>query len=179
MAAPKFTPVPPTEQARSYRSPDYVPDSWRPNRPADLEWRQPLGPRLGYPGPDQGYGLKLAARVRPEVRVQEGESVDDALAGATAIGNRRAALFGRAPVIHDVRIGLAIWGFLDDDPPADLVAERRRRFAGISDSAHHSAEIRDLVDLVPDSTLRLAPEQVRARAPQQWRELTGLADASV
>lgn len=175
MAAPKFTPVPPTEHARSYRSPDYVPDRWLPNRPADLDWRQPLGPRLGYPGPDQGYGLKLAARVRPEVRVQEGESVDDALTGASAIGNRRAALFGRAPVIHDVRIGLAIWGFLDDDPPPELVEERRRRFAGISHEAEHYAEIREIVDLVPESTLRLSFEQVRARSPQQWRELTGVA----
>lgn len=174
MAAPKFTPVAPTEHARSYRSPDYVPDRWLPDRPGDLDWRQPVGPRLGYQGPDQGYGLKLAERVRAEVQVQDGESVDDALVGGTAIGMRRASLFGRAPVIHDIRIGLLIWGFLDAAPPDELVTERHRRFVGIGHSAHHYGQIRDLVDMVPEATLRLSPEQVRAEYPGRWRTLIGL-----
>jgi hypothetical protein len=174
MAAPKFSPVPPTVHVRSYSSPDHVPDPWMPDRPADLEGRQPVGRRLGYQGPDQGYALVLAERLRPDVRVQEGESIDDALVGATAIGSRRASLFGRAPVIHDVRIGLTIWGFLDEDPPAELVAERRRRFVGIGHVAHHYAQIRDLVDMVPESVLRSSPEQVAAAYPATWRTQTGV-----
>lgn len=175
MAAPKFTPIAPTEEAWSYTSPDHVPDPWMADRPADLEGRQPIGPRLGSPGPDQGYGLKLAERLRAEVRVGEDESVDDALTGATAIGLRRASLFGRAPITHDFRVGLRIWGFLDDDPPAELVADRRGRFVGIGQAAHHYAKIRDLVDLIPEATLRLSPEAVEAAYPGDWRALTGLA----
>lgn len=176
MAAPKFTPIAPADRTGSYSSPDYVPDRWMADRPGDLEGRQPVGRRLGYQGPDQGYGLKLAERLRPEVRVQDPVSVNDALTGATAIGMRRASLFGRAPVIHDIRVGLMIWGFLDEQPPEELVRERHRRFVGIGQSGHHYAQIRDLVDAVPESTLRSSPEEVRQAYPASWRRLTGLEE---
>lgn len=176
MAAPKFTPIAPADRTGSYSSPDYVPDRWMADRPGDLEGRQPVGRRLGYQGPDQGYGLKLAERLRPEVRVQDPVSVNDALTGATAIGMRRASLFGRAPVIHDIRVGLMIWGFLDEQPPEELVSERHRRFVGIGQSGHHYAQIRDLVDAVPESTLRSSPEEVRQAYPASWRRLTGLEE---
>jgi hypothetical protein len=175
MAAPKFSPVAPIDTARGYASPPYVPEPWTASRPADLTGRQPVGARLGYQGPDQGYGLKLATALRPAVQAQDGESVDDALAGATAIGMRRASVFGRAPVIHDLRIGLTIWGFLDPAAPEELVAERRPRFLGIRDTAHHYAQVRELVDLVPESTLRSTPEQVGAGYPANWRALTGVS----
>ena len=113
MAAPKFAPVAPLDDARGYESPDHVPDAWMPDRPGELAGRQPPGPRLGYQGPDQGYALTLAARLRPQLRVPAGERVDDAVAGCTAVALRRASLFGRAPVIHDLRIAFTIWGFLD------------------------------------------------------------------
>ena len=53
--------------------------------------------------------------------MQPGESVDDAVSGCTAVALRRASLYGRAPVIHDLRIAFTIWGFLDAAPPAELV----------------------------------------------------------
>jgi hypothetical protein len=134
---------------------------------------QPVGRGLGYQGPDQGYALKLAARQRPHVQVQRGESVDDALAGATAIALRRASLFGRAPVVHDLRIALRIWGFLDAEPPAELVAARRPRFLGLADAAHHYTATRALVDAVPEPTLRSTPEEIAAAFPRDWRQLTG------
>ena len=132
MAAPRFAPVTPLDDARGYESPDHVPGPWVADRPADIAGRQPAGPRLGYQGPDQGYALTLAARIRPELHVQPGEHVDDALAGCTAVALRRASMYGRAPVIHDLRIACTIWGFLDPSPPAELVdaappAVRRRR----------------------------------------------------
>jgi hypothetical protein len=175
MAAPKFAPVSPTEAPRSYASPDHVPDRWTADRPGELHGRQPAGSRLGAQGPDQGYALKLAERLRPELRLQAGESADDALRGATLIGLRRASLYGRAPVIHDLRIALTIWGVLDPDPPADLVATRRRLFEGVANVAHHYAEGRAIVDMVPEATLRMTPEQVRAAYPGSWRSLTGVA----
>ena len=173
MAVPRFAPVAPLDDARGYESPPHVPDGWTSDRPADLTGRQPQGARLGFQGPDQGYALTLAALVRPQVRVPAGESVDDALAAATAIGLRRASLFGRAPVIHDVRIALTIWGLLDGQPPADLVELRRTAFEGVADTAHHYEALRAIVDSVPEPTLRMSPAQVSSSYPGSWRALLG------
>ena len=112
------------------------------DRPADISGRQPAGPRLGYQGPDQGYALTLAARLRPEVRTQPGERLDDAVSGGTAVALRRASMYGRAPVIHDLRLAFTIWGYLDPSPPADLVELRRRLFEGVANSLHHYDELR-------------------------------------
>ena len=177
MAAPKFAPVPPIDEARGYESPDHVPSPWVADRPADISGRQPAGPRLGYQGPDQGYALALAARLRSELRVQPGEHVDDALAGCTATALRRASMYGRAPVIHDLRMACTIWGFLDPTPPAELVDLRRRLFEGVGDPLHHYDELRALVDSVPEATLRRTHEDIRATYPAQWRVLVG-ADQS-
>jgi hypothetical protein len=173
MAAPKFSPVTPLDRTRGYESPDHVPDPWHADRPAEVRGRQPIGARLGSQGPDQGYALRLAEMVRPEVRVQDGESVDDALSGCTATGLRRASLYGRAPVIHDLRMALTMWGFLDPDPPVELVDERRPVFLGVADPLHHYEERRALVDSVPEETLRTTPDQLRAAYPSRWRELLG------
>ena len=173
MAAPKFAPVTPLDRTRGYESPDHVPDGWLPDRPAEVRGRQPVGPRLGYPGPDQGYALALAERLRPEIRCQRGESADDAFAGCTAVAMRRAALFGRAPVMPDLRIAFTIWGFLDAAPPEELVAVRRPLFEGVANSMHHYDERRALVDSVPEATLRMTLEQVRSSYPSNWRTLLG------
>lgn len=173
MAAPKFSPVAPLDDARGYESPDHVPEPWTADRPAELTGRQPTGARLGFQGPDQGYALTLAARLRPDVMAQRGESVDDAVAGCTDIALRRASLYGRAPVIHDLRVAFTIWGYLDPDPPTELVAVRRPLFEGVADSLHHYEERRALVDSVPEATLRMTPDEVRAAYPAGWRTLLG------
>jgi hypothetical protein len=173
MAVPRFSPVAPLDDARGYESPPHVPDGWTPDRPADLTGRQPQGARLGFQGPDQGYALTLAALVRTDVRVQTGESVDDALAAATAIGLRRASLFGRAPVIHDLRIALTVWGLLDPAPPGELVELRRTTFEGVADTTQHYEELRAIVDAVPEATLRMSPAQVSSSYPGAWRALLG------
>ncbi len=173
MAAPRFAPVPPAVEIRGYESPDHVPDAWVADRPGEIEGRQPRGGRLGYQGPDQGYALLLAERRRADVRVQPGESVDDALRGSLNIALRRASKLGRAPVMHDLTIALTIWGWLDPSPPPELVAARRVRFEGMRNPAHHYLESRALADSVPSATLAMTPEAVTAAYPQRWRELTG------
>lgn len=173
MSAPRHSPVPAIEPVRVYASPDHVPSGWKPGRPAEIAGRQPSGGRLGYQGPDQGYVIGLLERSRERVRVQPGEDIDDVLAGCRGIALRRASLFGRAPVIHDVTVALAVWGFLLDEPPADLVAARRELFAGAA-HPHHHAQIRDLADMIPETTLRMTHEQVANRAAGAWRALTGL-----
>jgi hypothetical protein len=84
-------------------------------------------------------------------------------------------LFSRAPVVHDLRIAFTIWGYFDPNPPADLVARRATLFEGVGNTSHHYAEGRRITDLVPESTLRMTPQQVDAAYPARWRELTGIS----
>ena len=172
MAAPKFTPSYAIGEVRSYRSPDYVPDAWSPDRPGEVQGRQPVGPRLGYQGPDQGYALRLAERLKPQLVLSDNERAADVVAGCTAVALRRASIFGRAPVIYDLRIAFTIWGFLDTAPPAELVALRVTMFEGAGD-AHHYDSVRAIAEQVPESTLRRGPEEVAQSYPSRWRELIG------
>jgi hypothetical protein len=174
MAAPPFVPVDPVDRPRAYQGPDHVPARWTGGRPADIAGRQPGGERLGSQGPDQGYALLLAERVRSRVLVGPGESVEDALRGCLGIALRRASLFGRAPVIHDLHLALTIWGFLDSQPPTELVTRRRAAFEGVANVIHHYAEARAIVDSVPDATLKMSVAQVEAAYPGQWRNLLGV-----
>src|SRR5690606_14720421 len=136
MAAPRFAPTPETLH---YESPPVVPTHWTADRPGDIVGFQPVGPRLGAQGPDQGYALRLANRLAPSLVLQPGERTDDAVRGCLGIALRRASLFGRAPVIHDLRLAFTIWGFFLDAPPADLLQRRKALFEGVGRVTHHYA----------------------------------------
>jgi hypothetical protein len=167
MAAPEYVPVKPMDDVRAYESPPRRPDSWRAVRPGDLQAAQPRGDRLGAPGPDQGYALKLARDLFvPDLHLG-GVDVDDAVAGCVAIALARASIFGRAPIAHDLRLAFGLWGFLDAAPPKELVELRARVFAGAS-HPHHYGDVRTLVDAVPESTLRSPHGDIRA---EDWRSL--------
>ena len=119
MAAPKHTRVDPTDAPRAYESPNHVPDGWVKDRPAEILGRQPQGAKLGHQGPDQGYILLLANRVKHKIKVQEGENLEDAIRGTIGIALKRASMYGRAPVMHDLTFALTIWGWCVETPPAD------------------------------------------------------------
>lgn len=173
MAAPKFAPVNATDTARAYESPQHVPASWTPGRPGEIDGKQPRGASLGFQGPDQGYILTLARVARPKIKVQTGESVDDAIRGSIGIALRRASMYGRAPVMHDLTFALTIWGWLTNDVPADLLVRRKELFAGVGDAAHSYYEVREITGLVPETTYQLSLEQITASSPMSWRALTG------
>ncbi|WP_420450919.1 hypothetical protein [Ilumatobacter sp.] len=173
MAAPKFTPVAPTDAPRAYGSPEHVPESWMPDRPGDIVGFQPHGDRLGAQGPDQGYAIKLARALRTELRLQPGEDLDDVERGCLGVALRRASMFSRAPVVHDLTIAFRVWGFLDENPPAELVAMRMPLFEGLRHVTHHYTEARVVADQVPVETLRSTPGEVEARYPDEWRALLG------
>lgn len=174
MAAPEFVPVKPLAEVRTYTSPPRRPDPWLADRPGDLDGRQPLGVGLGVPGPDQGYALKLADEVfRGQLRTGRLRA-DDAIAGCVGIALKRAASFGRAPTAHDLRIAFTIWGFLDDNPPADLVALREAWFAEVA-HPHHYAESRRIVDAVSEEVLRSTPAEIDAAYRSGWRSLIAVA----
>jgi hypothetical protein len=173
MAAPKFSPVAPTDDPRAYASPEHVPGSWKPERPGEVEGFQPAGPQLGSQGPDQGYALHLATLLLPDLKLPVGDHTDDVVRGCVAVALRRASMFSRAPVIHDLTIAFTIWGYLDDHPPAELVAMRQPLFEGLRMVGHHYTELRTVADIAPESTLRMTPAAVAAAYPSQWRQLLG------
>lgn len=173
MSAPKFAPTPVLDEVRTYVSPAVAPAPWTNDRPGDIEGVQPTGERLGYQGPDQGYGLMLARRLAPKICIVGDLDRGDAIRGALNIGLRRASLYGRAPVIHDFVLAYTIWGFFDEDPPADLVSRREDLFNGIG-NVHHYAHGRVVADAVPEATLRLTPQQAAANYTRDWRSLCGV-----
>ena len=85
---------------------------------------------------------------------------------------KRASIYGRAPVIHDVEIGFRVWGLLDEADD-DLVTARTKLFEGIA-NPHHYFEARAVVDAVPESSLQLLPAQVAERHRSDWRSLLSL-----
>jgi hypothetical protein len=172
MAAPEYVPVKPMDDVRAYESPPRRPDSWLPDRPGDAVTvaGQPAGDWHGAQGPDQGYALKLAHEVfAPQLQLG-GVDLDDAVAGCVAVALKRASVFGRAPVAHDLRLAFSLFGFLDPVPPKELVDLRRRVFAGVS-HPHHYAEARAIADAVPEATLRRRHDDVAAG---EWRDLLDL-----
>lgn len=175
MAAPEFVPTKPTEKARSYTSPPRYAGAWLAARPGEIvaQGGQPhrdLG-RMGAPGPDQGYLLKLVPLLRPELHLVEGELLADAEAGCVAIALKRCSAFGRAPVLADLRLAYLLWGFLDASAPAELVSVRRERFEGVRLTDHHYMELRELVDTVPTATLRLSLDEAARAFAADWRSL--------
>lgn len=171
MTQPKFAPILDVDEVRdSFRLP--TPPPWGPHRPGDFRPAPgALGAGRGHrgsPGPDQGYALKLAEELESRVRLAEGEHGEDVTAGATAIAMRRAAMFGRAPVMADLQLALHLFGYLDG-ASEELIELRKPLFAG---AAHDYDVVRSLVDGIPEATIRLTPGEVAARN-DDWETLIG------
>jgi hypothetical protein len=142
-------------------------DAWRADRPADFtEPGMPTGRRLGNHGPDLGYGIKLARRLVDQVKLAEGETIDDAVAGCFATGTRRSSMFGRAPVIYDMQLAFRLWGFFAG-APRELIEFRMPLFQG---AAHHYDAQREIADRVLPETLRLTPADVGDDL-SKWRSM--------
>jgi len=170
MGAPEYVPVRPAENVRVYSSPPRRPGSWVADRPGDLVGRQPVGDQLGSQGPDQGYMLTLGESVRGTLDLGPDESEDDVIAGASAIGLKRASLFGRAPVMHDLTVAFAIFGFLDDETPEELLELRHRAFEEVH-SPHHYRKLRELADMVPAEVLHQPHDEIIRQARSDWKSV--------
>jgi hypothetical protein len=168
MAAPDYVPPVMADKPRP-TLPIPPPGRWVATRPADLPSAQPRGRRLGSPGPDQGYALLLVQRFHGKLALASGEDEHDAIAGAVAVAMRRASIFGRAPILADLELAFGLFGFLDH-APADLVEWRRSAFRG---AGHDYWDQRDIVDRIPETTLRMSPAEVRRRQGD-WKQLAGV-----
>jgi len=172
VAAPDYVPVKPTDQPRAYASPPRRPDEWLAARPGDVvgDVVERDEGRMGSPGPDQGYIWTLTPLVTGDINLAEREHLDDVLAGAVAVGLKRASSYGRAPVVHDLRVALTIWGYLDATAAPELVELRRKLFEGVA-NPHHYPELRAVVDAVPEASLRQTPAQAEEAHRADWRGL--------
>lgn len=81
---------------------------------------------------------------------------------------KRAAHYGRAPVVHDLRAAFTVFGFLDAEPPAELVELREGLFAEVR-THHHYSELRQLVDTVPVEALAKTPGEITEAYNDDWR----------
>ena len=167
MTQPSYVPIIEADQVRgAYRL--QTPLDWRQSRVAEL--RSPTHPRgrgIGIPGPDQGYALLVAHELfEKRLELSPGITAEDALTGCAAVAGSRAALFGRAPVGKDVELALVLFGFLGD-APEDLLAWRTPMFQAVG---HHYDQQRRLVEVIPETTLRLTPAIVRANL-SEWRSM--------
>ena len=143
------------------------PGRWVLDRPGEqTDLHPPAGRRFGSTGPDLGYGLKLARLLEPKLVLGDGEHKADVVAGGFACGSRRAAHFGRAPVIYDMEWAFGLWGYLGGAPD-DLVAWRKPLFRG---AAEHYWDQREIVDAVKVEALRMTPAQVR-ESLSRWKDL--------
>lgn len=144
--------------------------SWVANRPGDIPAGWPSGKLLGSPGPNVGYALTLANRARDRFVLARHEHPDDAIAVVAEIAMRRAALFGRAPVMPDIEVGMQILGYLGDADP-EFVAWRTRAVTGVQ---HDYYQRRELVDAIPVDTLRLVPSALPDHVQEARDALRGV-----
>ncbi len=167
MTQPSYVPIVEADQVRpAYRL--RTPGDWRQDRVSEnLSPVHPRGRDLGVPGPDQGYALLVAHELFADrLELSPGITAEDALVGCAAVASARASLFGRAPVGKDVELALVLFGFLGG-ASSDLIVWRTPLFQA---AAHHYRQQRRIVEALPESTLRMAPDQVRSQLPT-WRAL--------
>ena len=126
---------------------------WRSDRPGDLGPDQPEGALFGRPGPNVGYAYTLAQRAKDRLRLGPFEHAHDAVAVVAEVAGKRAAQFGRAPVIGDIDVAIAVLGF-DGSASDDFV---KARSALVHEAGHSYPRRRAIVDSVPDTLLRARP----------------------
>ena len=137
---------------------------WRADRPGDLGGAAVEGSLLGRPGPNVGYAYTLAARVLDRLSLSPLEQADDVKAVIAESAAKRAAGFGRAPVMGDIDFAIALMGY---DGLADVAfVELRARL--VHDAAHDYVRRRELVDAVPEDLLPLRMVELGERV-DDWR----------
>jgi len=137
-----------------------APAAWTIGRPGDeVATGQPRGLLLGSPGPNVGYALALVHRVRDRLALAPGEHRDDAASVVGGLGMRRAASYGRAPVMPDLECAMLALGYQGGCPP-DFAAWRAQAVEGAHDDY---ARRRTICDAVPLDELRLAPTALMGR----------------
>lgn len=158
MAQPEFVPVATKDEPREGEILP-PPERWVPHRPGEtVNGAQQFGDGFGSPGPDQGYALFLGKRFADKLELAPGEHKADVIAGCLGVATKRASLFGRGPVIYDWEVAYSVWGYLGGAPTVVM----QKRVELFAEAGHHYWKRRAIADAVPESTLRMTPQMVRA-----------------
>ncbi len=136
--------------------------SWRADRPGDLPGGQPTGELLGSPGPNIGYALSLIARARDRMALAPHEHFEDAAAVVGELAMKRAASYGRAPVMADVECAMLTLGYQGGVDP-DFAKWRVHAVDGAHENYPRRRALCDAADL---DALRLAPAALSPRTPE-------------
>jgi hypothetical protein len=147
---------------------------WRAERPGDLVAGQPHGPLLGSPGPDVGYARLLVELRHDRFVLSPYEQLEDAAAIVAELAMRRAASFGRAPVIADVDVAMELLGYVGDVP----VETPTWRLVLVDGAAHEYVTRRRIVDAVPLDVLQLPSERVAPEVSATREALEAVAAAA-
>jgi hypothetical protein len=171
MATPPYVPVPRT--LRIHRGDEFSvgPPRRLPPRPAEVTACSPHPPGFGLPCPDGGYALRLVEARQGLLALGPGERTADACAAIAAIGLRRAALLGRAPVLADTDIGRTVLGYDDAAPPL-LRQWRRDHVEGAARSVEVCQQLADAAQLGLDLVAGPSREQTEC----WWRQLKAELD---
>jgi len=89
------------------------------------------------------------------------------------VAGKRAALFGRGPVIGDVDLAITLLGY-DGNASDAFVAKRA---SSVYEAGHSYPRRRAVVDAVPDALLRLRLSQAGAEI-ESWRASFAAAAAA-
>ena len=162
MPTDPFVPSDPSARPRQQQNLPPAND-WRAGRPGDLGPDQPEGALFGRPGPNVGYAYTLAQRAKDRLRLGPFEHAEDAVAVVAEVAGKRAAQFGRAPVIGDVDVAIAVLGY--DGSASDSFVKARS--ALVHEAGHEYRRRRALVDAVPDALLRTRTPQTAEI--ESWR----------
>ena len=136
-----------------------------PTGPATSGPSQPEGALLGRPGPNVGYAYTLArAGARTGSGSARSSTPTTRSRSIAEIAGKRAAQFGRAPVIGDIELAIALLGY-DGSASDDFV---KARSALVHEAGHDYRRRRALVDAVPDALLRMRVGQASAEI-ESWR----------
>jgi hypothetical protein len=138
--------------------------SWRANRPGDEVVARSGGALRGRPGPNVGYGYTLAERAHDRFQLAPHEDVHDAISVVAEIAMKRAAAAGRAPVMADIDVAMALLGY--DGSADDTFAAWRTR--AVHEAAHDYPVRRAIVDSVPDALL-VRPATALGAEVASWR----------
>jgi hypothetical protein len=135
---------------------------WVPDRPGDeVAFGQPRGHLFGSPGPNIGYALTLARRMEGQFTLAPHEHPADVRAVVAELAMKRAASYGRAPVITDLECAALVLGYLGGASP-----EFAKWREVIAEHAHENYFRRRAVcDAVDLDVIRLAPQALSTRLP--------------
>jgi hypothetical protein len=137
---------------------------WQARRPGDLATAPPNGRLFGSPGPNVGFAYTLAEHFEDRLELAEHEDVHDVIPVIAEIAGKRAALFGRAPVIHDVEATVRLLGY-DGSADPDFA---RARVQLAQEAGHDYYRRRAIVDTVPEELLRQQVDDINS-AVYEWR----------